>query len=157
MISLSRCLGLMTVFALVLAMPAMMGDVYGSLLDVPTLVFIMLGTLAVVLIGSEPSGVAGTCRVLFYDRNEANENDYHLAATQFRLASRGAIACGILYILLEAIVILSDMSDPTKVGSAFRLCLLGPLYGTTLSEFLLRPMAVAIETKQKQKASANEV
>ncbi|QDU56755.1 hypothetical protein [Aeoliella mucimassa] len=150
MISIARCLGLVTVVALLLGMPAVVGAEFGSLLDIPTFVFIGLGTLAIVLIGSEPSGWGGTCRVLFYSQAAAGESDYHLAASQFRLASRGAIACSVLYFLLEAMAILSDMSDPAKIGPIIRLCLLGPLYGLALSELLLHPMAVAIETKWKR-------
>ena len=152
MISLSRCLGFITALSLLLAMVPLNGGYFGSLLDIPALVFVALGTVAILLVGCDTSSWRTTFDIVFRHRAHRSVESIDLAEQWFQLASRASMMCGIIWGVFSTILLLSD---DAPIWPTSTLVLLGPAYGLVLSEFVFHPLGVAVRSMARRPQSSN--
>lgn len=117
-------------------------------IDYPTLIFCVGIVVGILLIahGSAPSfkGLA-----IAYRGTPANHREARLAIQVCEAGLQSSIVAGVLEILIGLIIMLGNMADPSAIGPAMAVALLGLLYGTIFAcGFLAGRFRVALAAEQ---------
>ncbi|MCB9850807.1 MAG: MotA/TolQ/ExbB proton channel family protein [Phycisphaerales bacterium] len=110
-------------------------------IDYPSVAIVVGSTLSLLLITFGMRGVAQAVCNLWYLR--AAEDERKRASTVFRMAAVFALGSGCLGTLIGAVLMLSNMDDPSKIGQGLAVALLAQLYGVLLA-LILVAMSVAV-------------
>ena len=136
-----RLFGFVTLAALLLsAIAASPGSSFGAFRDYPSLILVVGGTLAVLMIACDVEDWRNASRVLMGPRKSLDRVGCQSAARFFGQASRAAIALGVIGHLLGLIIMLGQLDDPDALGPGLAVSLISALYGLGLSEFFFVPM-----------------
>jgi len=77
--------------------------------------------------------------------------DRHLRSSSIlRKSAELSPAMGLIATLIGLIQMLGSLSDPSTIGAAMAVALLGTFYGATLSYMLFQPLATKLERNSKQ-------
>ena len=141
MITLSRIFGAITLVALILGMiSASPGASFASFVDYPSLAFVLIGTGSLLLMGCDGRDWKNAI-LLAIGRVDARDDAACRSAARFlAVASRGAIATGVLAYLLGLVIMLGNMDDLGAIGPGVAVALLPLLYGIGLSELACAPL-----------------
>lgn len=140
-----------TVVGIISAVTALLvgiGDNLSLFLDIPSLLIVVGGTLAALLVSFPLQEVvqAPQCvRYAFFPPRPDGENrDLEKLLEQgvfFLSRSKTyAQATGWVGVLLGAVIILAHLDDPKKIGPGVAICLLTALYGTVLGYLVCLPL-----------------
>lgn len=124
-------------------------------IDYPTLIFCVGTVVGVMLIahGSAPSfkGLA-----IAYRGTPANHREARLAIQVCEAGLQSSIVAGVLETILGLIIMLGNMTDPSAIGPAMAVAMLGLLYGTIFAcGFLAGRFRVALAADELE-CEANE-
>jgi len=141
MITISRLLGLTTLVALMLGVAIMTPGVsHEWFVDYHALVFIMVGTGAILVLGCDGKDWKNACRVAVGIMDVEDEDACHSAERFFHLASRSFISTGLVAYLVGMISMLGCMQNPSMIGFGVAANLVPILYGIVLSQFVCAPL-----------------
>lgn len=141
----ARIVGLFAFWALV-GCAAVMGGPIAVLLNIPSLILCLGGTLALALLTYGFAALRhalGALRVLVVNTQPVLLST--VDGTILRGCTGYAYACGALGTILGCVQMMATMDDPTCFGFYFAMCLLPLLYAVLLSEGLLRPAARRVD------------
>jgi flagellar motor component MotA len=151
--TLLRLFGFVILTALVSsAIAASPGASFGTFADYPSLMLVVGGTLAVLMIACDVDDWRNARRVVIGPRKALDRGGYRSAARFFGQASRAAIALGVIGHLLGLIIMLGQIDDPDALGPGMAVSLISALYGLGLSEFFFVPM----QTTALKRAESDE-
>ncbi len=117
--------------------------------DAGTLAVVGLGTLALLIASFGPDGIQSA--FMAFSRRKLTPERTAQAAAFFRLAAVYALACGFLAALIGMVIILTNMDDPSALGPALAMVLLGQIYGAVLA--LLALVAATIVVRRESGAT----
>lgn len=151
--TLLRLFGFVTLTALVLStIAASPGASFMAFVDCPSLMLVVGGTIAVLMVACDLDDWRNARRVVIGPRKALDRDGYRSAALFFGQASRAAIALGVIGHLLGLIIMLGQLDDPNALGPGMAVSLISALYGLGLSEFFFVPM----QTTALKRAESDE-
>ncbi|NQT38537.1 MAG: MotA/TolQ/ExbB proton channel family protein [Planctomycetes bacterium] len=151
--TLLRLFGFVTLTALVLStIAASPGAAFFAFVDYPSLMLVVGGTFAVLMIACDVDDWRNARRVVIGPRKALDRGGYRSAARFFGQASRAAIAMGVIGHLIGLIIMLGQFNDPNALGPGMAVSLISALYGLGLSEFFFVPM----QTTALKRAESDE-
>ncbi len=148
-----RLFGFVTLTALVLStIAASPGASFSAFRDYPSLMLVVGGTFAILMIACDGNDWRNACRLLTGPRKSLDRGGNLSAARFFGQASRAAIATGVIGHLIGLIIMLGQLDDPDALGPGMAVSLISALYGLALSEFFFVPM----QTTALKRAESDE-
>ena len=139
--TLLKLFGFVTLTALLLSAVAVSpGSSLFAFVDYPSLILVVGGTFAVLMIACDSDDWRHAFRVVIAPRKALDRDGYRSASRFFGQASRAAIALGVIGQVMGMIIMLGQLDDPDALGPGMAVSLISALYGLGLSEFLFVPM-----------------
>ncbi|MBN2212040.1 MAG: MotA/TolQ/ExbB proton channel family protein [Sedimentisphaerales bacterium] len=117
-----------------------MGDRWGVLIDPNSMIFVIAGILAVLLLSHRKDTWSAVYRCLCSQAHILTPQERSNVAGFMHTGSRAALAFGILGQVLGLMVILMNMDDPAKIGPGMAMALLTLFYGIIISEIVFNPL-----------------
>lgn len=117
-----------------------MGDRSSALVDIPSAIWVVGLLVGGLLISFSPKVLLSTF-VAVLNRRRAPIRE--ALATQLMVFTRAyqlAWGAGLVSLLVNSIIMLQNLSDPSRIGSAMAVAMLCPLYGAFLAEFVFAPL-----------------
>jgi len=153
MITIPRILGLTTIVALLLASTSGEGFSWYSFYDEFSIKFVLVGALGIMLIGTEMHDWKSAAQVVLRHAAREDEATRRSATHWFRMAARSTVSVGLIAYFLSLTAMLSNLDDPSSIGSGVAVAMLPLLYGLVLSEFLFNPLAASLENRSENDPS----
>lgn len=135
-----RILGLVI---LVVALSIGIGPYLGLMLDVPSLIIVLGGSLAALLFAGQRLG--NMFRAVF--SSSASRDDLLAAARAWQLAGAFALAMGAIGTVIGLVIMLKSMDDPAAVGPGMAVAIVTILYGLLVEFAIALPLRSRLEDR----------
>ena len=135
-----RILGLVI---LVIALSVGIGPYLGLMLDVPSLIIVLGGSLGALLFAGQRLG--NMFRAVF--SSAATRDDLLAAAGAWKLAGAFALAMGAIGLVIGLVIMLKNMDDPAAIGPGMAVAILPVFYGLLLEFGIALPVRSRLEDR----------
>ncbi|MEM1210307.1 MAG: MotA/TolQ/ExbB proton channel family protein [Planctomycetota bacterium] len=125
---------------LVVVCAVLAGGAPGWFVDLPSVVWVVFGTLAAWLMSCGAAAFGSISGLLRGDAGVDRETFARRLHALIRVRQLGW-SVGLIGLIVGLIAMLADLSDYAKVGAALAVATLPLLYGVALSEFVFAPLA----------------
>jgi chemotaxis protein MotA len=109
--------------------------------------------IQLVVDGHEPQAVED---VLYMEMKKIDER-HKLGIDIFETLEALAPAFGMIGTLIGLVIMLKDMSDPTKIGPAMAVALLTTLYGSIIANIFAKPISKKLEFRSVEEIQEKEI
>ncbi|NQU24802.1 MAG: MotA/TolQ/ExbB proton channel family protein [Candidatus Nealsonbacteria bacterium] len=123
------------------------GASLGAFIDYPSLILVVGGTLALLLITHGPAPWGLYLSMITSGAESLTDEERQEISDFFATGSRAALACGLVGQLIGLIIMFGNMDDMGATPSAMAVSMLAVLYGIMLSEFVFQPLRMSIMRK----------
>ncbi len=117
-----------------------LGEKAGVLLNAPSLVTVIGGTIAVVLMSHSFRTLSLFFRFISLQGNSFQETDRLTLSAFFHTARSAALAMGVLGYVINMVTMFLHMDDPSAIGPSIAVSLIIIFYSIIISELIIAPM-----------------
>ena len=134
---------------LVTALMVGIGSNLSSMIDAPSLIITVGGTLAALLFAGQ--SIVNMFRAVF--AGEASKEQLSDAARAWELTGAFALAMGAIGTIIGLVIMLKNMDDPAAIGPGMAIALLTLFYGMLVAFAVALPLRSRLEDRAQEAAS----
>jgi len=116
------------------------GDCAGIFIDVPSLIIVVGGMTAVLLMSHSAGTLSLFFRFLTFQSKSFEDKDRLDLSLFFHTARRSVLAMGVLSYIMGLIITLMNLADPSSIGHVIAVSLIAIFYSIIISEMIITPM-----------------
>ncbi len=155
----TRLMGFLGYGAVILAAILLGGDL-AAYINMPSAVFVIGGTGALLLFTFGHDGCLTAMRLAIRGKRKVEHTPTIPRGDPvvfFRLAAAYALTMGFVGTLIGIVAMLSNMDDPSKIGSGMATALLTTLYGSLLANIIFLPMSDKLAQRTLEEVLAKTI